>query len=108
MSYTHIIVEPRDGLLSIILNRPDKRNALSLELMTELLDAFLTVGASKDRGVMRFRPFPSLCWRGFKALRRPRAASSWPAVISRWRPKRRGSRRREAEAAGSVLLPWWR
>jgi enoyl-CoA hydratase/carnithine racemase len=52
MSYTHILVEPRDDLVSIILNRPDKRNALSLELMTELLDAFRAVGASKVRGVM--------------------------------------------------------
>jgi hypothetical protein len=38
MSYTHIIVELRDGLGSIILNRPDKRDALSLELMAELLE----------------------------------------------------------------------
>jgi enoyl-CoA hydratase/carnithine racemase len=51
MSYTHILVWPQDGLVSIILNRPDKRNALSLELMTELLDAFRTVGA-KVRGVI--------------------------------------------------------
>lgn len=52
MSYTHILVEPRDELVSITLNRPDKRNALSLELMTELLEALRAVGASKVRGVL--------------------------------------------------------
>ncbi len=52
MSYTHILVEPRDELVSITLNRPDKRNALSLEMMTELLEALRAVGASKARGVL--------------------------------------------------------
>ncbi len=52
VGYTHIVVEPRDELISITLNRPDKRNALSFELMTELLDAFRTLAASKARGVL--------------------------------------------------------
>ena len=52
MSYTHIVVEPRDELISIMLNRPDKRNALSYELMTELLESFRAVGAGKARGVL--------------------------------------------------------
>jgi enoyl-CoA hydratase/carnithine racemase len=32
----------------IILNRPDQRNALSLELMTELIDALERLGAERD------------------------------------------------------------
>ncbi len=54
-SYTQVLVdlvESGDELVSITLNRPDKRNALSLELMTELLEAFRAVGASKARGVL--------------------------------------------------------
>ncbi len=56
MSYTHIIVDthskPDGEYVAITLNRLNKRNALSLELMSELLDAFQAVGAGKARGVM--------------------------------------------------------
>lgn len=56
MSYTHIIVDlhskPDGEFVAITLNRPDKRNALSLELMGELRDAFREVGEGKARGVM--------------------------------------------------------
>jgi enoyl-CoA hydratase/carnithine racemase len=56
MSYTHIIVDthskPDGEYVAITLNRLNKRNALSLELMSELLDAFHAVGAGKARGVM--------------------------------------------------------
>jgi enoyl-CoA hydratase/carnithine racemase len=39
----------REGVVArITLNRPDKRNALSLELMEELIDALDTIGADPD------------------------------------------------------------
>lgn len=45
----HIIVERSDGASRITLNRPEKRNALSLELMTEVTAALTAIG--HDRSV---------------------------------------------------------
>ncbi len=46
--YTNLLVA-RDGpAATITLNRPEKRNALSLELMEELIAALETVGADAD------------------------------------------------------------
>src|SRR5437016_4338070 len=44
---TLIVGEPGEAL-RITLNRPEKRNALSLELMDELTDVLETTGASSD------------------------------------------------------------
>ena len=52
MEYRNILFEADDDITCITLNRPDKRNALSLELMNELIDAFRAAGASKARGVL--------------------------------------------------------
>lgn len=52
MDYRHILYESGDEIVRITLNRPDKRNALSFELMAELLEAFRAAGASKSRGVL--------------------------------------------------------
>jgi methylglutaconyl-CoA hydratase len=37
--YEHILVQSKNGVKTITLNRPDKRNALTPEMMTELTDA---------------------------------------------------------------------
>jgi enoyl-CoA hydratase/carnithine racemase len=43
------VLVAREGVVArITLNRPDKRNALSLELMAELIDALDTIGADPD------------------------------------------------------------
>ncbi len=43
------VLVAREGVLArVTLNRPDKRNALSLELMEELIDALDTIGADPD------------------------------------------------------------
>ena len=43
------VLVAREGVVArITLNRPDKRNALSLELMEELIDALDTIGADRD------------------------------------------------------------
>jgi enoyl-CoA hydratase/carnithine racemase len=43
------VLVAREGVLArVTLNRPDKRNALSLELMQELIDALDTIGADPD------------------------------------------------------------
>jgi enoyl-CoA hydratase/carnithine racemase len=39
MDFEHLIVKDEAPITEIVLNRPEKRNALSLALMTELIDA---------------------------------------------------------------------
>jgi 2-(1,2-epoxy-1,2-dihydrophenyl)acetyl-CoA isomerase len=39
MSWKTLIVDKKDGIATVMLNRPDRLNALSLELMSELLKA---------------------------------------------------------------------
>ncbi len=52
MSYQHILVA-RDGAdTTITMNRPERRNALSVAHMEELLHAFQAVGESDARGVV--------------------------------------------------------
>jgi enoyl-CoA hydratase/carnithine racemase len=43
-----ILVAQESGTARLTLNRPEKRNALSLELMEELLAALETIGAQRD------------------------------------------------------------
>mgnify|MGYP006169223791 CR=1 FL=1 len=47
-----IIVEQQDGLLTLTLNRPDKRNSLSLETMIEITRALQDIGISDADGVI--------------------------------------------------------
>ncbi|HEX8033686.1 MAG TPA: enoyl-CoA hydratase-related protein, partial [Ktedonobacterales bacterium] len=48
VAYESIQVE-RDGeITTITMNRPDKRNALSTSMMSELLDAFKAAGRNPD------------------------------------------------------------
>jgi enoyl-CoA hydratase/carnithine racemase len=48
-SHTHINVERDGDVTTVSLNRPEKRNALSLEMMRELNDALAAIGA--DAGI---------------------------------------------------------
>jgi enoyl-CoA hydratase/carnithine racemase len=50
--YEHVLVKHEGDLATITLNRPEKRNALSLELMTELTAALREVGGSEALGVV--------------------------------------------------------
>ena len=52
MAYQHILVSTEGGITTVTLNRPDKRNALSLPLMLELTEALRAVGRSTARGVI--------------------------------------------------------
>ena len=48
-TYQFITSERVDGGVAVVtMARPEKRNALSLELMRELLDAFRTIGAEQE------------------------------------------------------------
>ena len=52
MQLTHTLFEDRDAIVTLTLNRPERRNTLSLEVMTELRDALRSIGESKARGVI--------------------------------------------------------
>lgn len=48
----HVLVSRRDDFVSITMNRPDRRNALSVEHMRELTAAFTAAGDSDARGIV--------------------------------------------------------
>jgi enoyl-CoA hydratase len=50
--YTSILVETRERVGLITLNRPDARNALSFLMMTELIDALFAFDANESIGAM--------------------------------------------------------
>lgn len=52
MSYRHIQCERADTIVTIAMNRPERRNALSVEHMQELIDALRTAAASDARAVV--------------------------------------------------------
>lgn len=52
MDFEHLLFERDDATTTITLNRPEKRNALSLEVMTELRDALVAAGQSDTLAVV--------------------------------------------------------
>jgi enoyl-CoA hydratase/carnithine racemase len=52
MGYQHLLVKRDGAIVTVTLNRPEKRNALSLEMMRELAGAFREVGNSDALGVL--------------------------------------------------------
>src|SRR6478672_4831913 len=52
MTFQHLLVKQEGDFTTITLNRPEKRNALSLDVMRELIDAFAAAGASDALGVI--------------------------------------------------------
>jgi enoyl-CoA hydratase/carnithine racemase len=52
MELRNVEIEEADGITTLVLARPERRNALSLEMMTELRDALVAIGAGKQRGVV--------------------------------------------------------
>src|SRR6266849_2540628 len=51
-TYRNIVVATRDRVAYVTMNRPDKRNALSVEHMTELIDCFGNIGRDRDLAVV--------------------------------------------------------
>jgi enoyl-CoA hydratase/carnithine racemase len=54
-SYRFILVEAADAVATLTLNRPEKRNALSLDVMRELIAAFEAIGADRSVKVVILR-----------------------------------------------------
>jgi len=53
--YRFVLLECRGGIAYLTLNRPEKRNALSLEVMRELIAAFTALGADRTIRVVVLR-----------------------------------------------------
>jgi enoyl-CoA hydratase/carnithine racemase len=51
-AYEHVLVERDGDVATVWMNRPERRNALSLEHLVELRDAFAEVGESDALGVI--------------------------------------------------------
>lgn len=61
-SYRYVLVERRDGVAVITMNRPEKRNALSVAHMEELTEAFRRTGEDKEAAVVILRGAgPAFC-----------------------------------------------
>jgi len=52
MGYEHILVERSGDFVTVTMNRPQRRNALSLQHMRELIAAFQDIGDSDALGVI--------------------------------------------------------
>ena len=52
MDFTHIILERHGDFATVTMNRPQRRNALYLEHMRELITAFQTLGDSDALGIV--------------------------------------------------------
>jgi enoyl-CoA hydratase/carnithine racemase len=55
ISPQHLLVETAGGIAVVTLNRPEKRNALSLEVMRELIAALTEIGAERAIKVVILR-----------------------------------------------------
>jgi enoyl-CoA hydratase/carnithine racemase len=51
----NVIFDPKAPVAHITMNRPERRNALSLEHMHELIDCFKTIGQNRDIAVVVLR-----------------------------------------------------
>lgn len=52
MGYQTIILEKKDNISTLTLNRPDKLNALNPQMMTELVDAFHSIDKDDETQVL--------------------------------------------------------
>jgi enoyl-CoA hydratase/carnithine racemase len=52
VSYQHVIVDCDGPFATVTLNRPEKRNALALDVMLEVTEAFRAVGSSNAVGAI--------------------------------------------------------
>jgi enoyl-CoA hydratase/carnithine racemase len=52
LQFEHLTLEHDRDVVTVTLDRPERRNALSLEVMTELRDALRDIGQGKARGVV--------------------------------------------------------
>ena len=61
MGFEHILVERSGDFVTVTMNRPQRRNALSLAHMRELITAFREIGDGDAAGVVLARHGPVFC-----------------------------------------------
>jgi methylglutaconyl-CoA hydratase len=61
MAYKTLLVEERDGVVFVTLNRPEVHNAFNDELIAEAIDLFGTVGSGDARAVVLRGTGPNFC-----------------------------------------------
>lgn len=54
-AYQNILLQVEDSIATVTMNRPEKRNALSIQHMEELTDCFRAIGESRDIAVVILR-----------------------------------------------------
>src|SRR5579875_3343959 len=103
MGYANVLVA-RDGrYVTITMNRPERRNALSLDHMRDLLGAFRETAATDALGITLAGAGPVFsAGHDFADLAGASYASVRRAVTSLSPPRVRGSPRPEERAAGSA------
>ena len=62
MSYENICFATEETIALVTLNRPQRRNALSLALMQELIDCLNEIGSRRDLRVVILAANGSLFW----------------------------------------------
>jgi len=61
-TYRNLVVATTDGIATVTMNRPEKRNALSIEHMNELIDCFTAIGQNREISVVILRGSgPAFC-----------------------------------------------
>ena len=71
MEFEHVLVERSGEFVTITMNRPQRRNALSLRHMRELIAAFTQAGGSDALGIVLRRQRPGVQRRArFRRCRR--------------------------------------
>ena len=75
-SHRYIQVESAAGVAVVTLNRPEKRNALSLDVMRELIAAFEAIGADRSVKVAILRGIGPVFSRRPRPARDARSAAS--------------------------------
>jgi len=66
---THILLDARPPAARVTLNRPERRNALSLALMEELTATLLAASATPGIRALSFRPAQLSALRGVEPHR---------------------------------------
>jgi enoyl-CoA hydratase/carnithine racemase len=61
MEFEHVLVEPQGEFARITMNRPRRRNALSLDHLRELIAAFTQVGEGDAAGIVLAGAGPVFC-----------------------------------------------
>jgi enoyl-CoA hydratase/carnithine racemase len=61
MKFDHILIERDGGMATVTMNRPQRRNALSLAHMRELITAFTEIGDSDVLGIVLAGNGPVFC-----------------------------------------------